>query len=423
MLKKSFTQGLKGKVLAIVTIAFGASLASAMLNVTLDVGDQVNKELKAYGANLQVVPKMDTLPLEIGGIDFNPLEDQQFIKESDLPKLKMIFWANNILSFSPSLEAKADIKGFKDIQVVGTWFNKKLIIPTGETVYGGNQSLKPWWEVQGNWATDDTNEAMVGKELAKQMKLRIGDNIKLDLEKSQASVEVTVAGIVSGGEEADEKIFISLGAVQQALGMNGKVQRVEVSALTTPENDLAAKADEDPETLSTDEFETWYCTAYVNSVAYQIEEAIPGVEAKPIRQVAQSEGVILGKIQLLMGLLTLAALISSALGISGLMTTKVLERSREIGLMKALGAEDSQVTKLFMTEAIITGLLGGLAGYVAGLGFAAIIAQQVFESSLTVKPLVLPLVLVISIGVVFVGSLSAMKYIIKLEPAHVLHGR
>lgn len=423
ILKKSFSRGLKGKILAIVTVAFGASLASAMLNVTLDIGDKVNRELKVYGANLQVLPKMDTLPLEIGGTDFNPLEDQQFINESDLPKIKMIFWAHNILSFSPYLETAVEIKGVKDIGVVGTWFNKELTIPTGETVYLGNMNLKPWWEVQGKWAEDDSNEIMLGKEIAKQINAKIGDDITLPRGKAEYPIKVTVVGIISGGDEADRKAFVPLRLVQQISGLKDKVRKVEVSALTTPENDLAVKAHENPDKLSSDEFDRWYCTAYVDSIAYQIEEAMPGVVAKPIRQVAQSEGMILNKIQLLMLLLTITALTSSILGVSSLMTTKVLERSREIGLMKSLGAEDDRVTKLFLSEGIITGLLGGLAGYIAGLGFAYIIAREVFSSALTFKAAVLPLVLIISIGVVIIGSLSAMKYITRLEPAHVLHGR
>ncbi len=414
---------MKRKILTIVTIAFGASLASAMLNVTLDVGDQVNKELKAYGANIHVLPKMDTLPLEIGGIDFNPLSDQQFINEADLPKLKMIFWANNILSFAPLLETTATIKGSEDIKIVGTWFDKKLVIPTGETINVGNTTLKPWWEIKGKWATDDTNEALVGQEVAKQLGITVGDKIDLTFENDNPPLNVQVTGILNSGDEADGQLFVSLSQLQQVLNMAGKVQRIEVSALTTPENDLSAKADEDPETMTSEDFEKWYCTAYVNAITYQIEEVIPGVEAKPIRQVAQSEGAILSKIELLMILLTVAALTSSTLGVSGLMTTKVLERSKEIGLMKALGAEDNQIIHLFLSEALINSIFGGLIGYFVGLGFSAIIAREVFGNSLTIKPLVFPLILLISIGVVVLGSLSAVRYMTKVEPAHVLHGR
>lgn len=97
MLGKAFTKGVQAKVLAIVTIAFSASLAAAMLTVTLDVGDKVNKELKTYGANLMVEPQRETIPVEIGGVDYNPMIGNEYIKESSLQKLKMIFWANNIV--------------------------------------------------------------------------------------------------------------------------------------------------------------------------------------------------------------------------------------------------------------------------------------------------------------------------------------
>lgn len=426
MLRKVFTKGIKAKVLAIITIAFGASLAGAMLTVTLDVGDKVNKELKTYGANLMVEPQRETIPVEIGGVDYNPLTGNEYIKESSLQKLKMIFWANNILAFAPYLEVTGKAGNSNEVTLVGTWFNKRLQIDTGETVVTGIKQTKPWWEVRGKWVNDlnPSNGVMVGRKIAQSLKLVPGDTFSIRVKTANGEVERSLAvnGIIEGGSEDEGKIYAPLKLVQDITGLEGKVANVEVSALTTPENELARKAEKDKDSLTSEEFERWYCTAYVTSIAYQIEEAIPGVVAKPIRKVANSEGLILGKIQLLMALLTVTALISSALGISSLMTTKVLERSKEIGLMKAIGAENWQVILLFLTEAAVTGLFGGIAGYGLGLGFAQIIGRNVFGSNLSFNMMVIPVVLILSMGVAVAGSLSAIRMIIRLRPAEVLHG-
>ncbi|KAI7259474.1 hypothetical protein KC345_g10302 [Hortaea werneckii] len=386
----------------------------------------MNKELKTYGANLLVVPKMDALPAEIDGIDFNPLADRQFIEETELPKIKTIFWAYNIVAFTPYLETTATVADVSHpVAVVGTWFNKRLDLPTGEQINTGITQLKTWWQVEGGWVKDeDGNTAMVGAGLARQLGVSPGQTVSVNVEVKGGTktLPLQVSGVISGGGTDDDKIYVPLSTLQQAMGLSGKVGKVEVSALTTPENELARRAALNPETLSAKDYETWYCTAYVSAIAYQIEKALPGSEAKVIRQVAESEGIILNKIQLLMLILTVAALISSGLGISGLMTTKVLERSKEIGLMKALGAQGAAVLLLFLAEAVISGIFGGLLGYGAGLGFAYIIDRTVFDTSLSFKGLVLPLVLLLSVALTLAGSYSAMRMVIRLQPAHVMRG-
>ncbi|MDF2608004.1 MAG: transporter permease [Bacillales bacterium] len=418
MLIKTFSRGIKSKLLAIVTIAFGASLAGAMITVSLDVGDKVNKELKAYGANLMVEQQRETIPAEIGGVNINPLKGNEYMDEKNIQKVKTIFWANNILAFAPYLEAQSTINDEK-VTLIGTYFNKEVQIDTGEKLVTGIKSTKPFLNVKGKWVDDDQagNSVLVGKSIANKYKLNPNDSfdISVKTEKGVEKLNLKVSGIVEGGNEDEEKIYGSLKLVQNVLNLPGKVEKLEVSALTTPENELAKKAEKDSNSLSSEEFEKWYCTAYVSAIAYQIEEAIPGAVAKPILKVASSEGFILTKIQLLMGLLTITALISSALGISSLMTTRVLERSKEIGLLKAIGADDWQVILLFLVETSITGLIGGLVGYGLGLGFAEIIGQSVFGTSMSFNILVIPIVLILSVGIAIIGSFSAIRIMIKLR--------
>lgn len=425
MLKGALVRQSRKMFMVAVTIALGVSLTTAMLNVMLDVGDKVNRELKAYGANIVVTPRAASVLREIYGLESGSVGAGQYLQENDIGKLKTIFWANNIVDFAPSLETQVTL-GQKEAHVtmVGTWFNRSLDLPTGEVVETGIKQLKSWWTVEGSWINDhDTTGAMIGSVLAGKQGIKIGDTIEVIMPGDAQGRTLRVQGIFNSGGPEDEQIFVTLPFIQQALKLGGKIGKLEVSAITTPENDLARKAAHDPKSLSLKEWETWYCTAYVSSISYQIEEAISGSRAKPVRQVAESEGAILQKTQLLMLLITVLSLAGSALGISNLLTANVMERSREFGLLKALGATDRDVLLLTLTETMLTGLTGGIAGYFIGLSFARIIGQNVFGSAVAINLMVIPWVIVSVILITLVGSLPAIRMLLALRPAAVLHGR
>ena len=410
----------KGKMAMIAfTIALGASLATAMLNVMFGVGDKVNQELKTYGANIRVVPQTASLLNDIYGMDGG---SEKFLREDELGKIKTIFWAFNIVDYAPYLEAEVLLDG-KKIGVTGTWFNHHLSLPTGEELDTGMISMKSWWHISGGpWLKDsDENSVMIGREVAEELNLNAGDSVFL--KGSAAANSFVVKSIFDGGGEEDSRIFMNLHDAQALAGKEGLINSIEVSALTSPDNELARRAAQNPESLTNAERETWYCTAYVSSICYQIQEVISNAVAKPVRQVAESEGAILGKTQLLMLLITVLSLIASALGISNLVTASVMERSKEIGLLKAIGAHDTPVAWLVLTEIIITAILGGLVGYFAGCAFAQIIGRTVFGSAIAVTPVVIPLVAILIFLVTMAGSIPSIRMILALEPAEVLHGR
>ncbi|OCF97516.1 ABC transporter permease [Gilliamella apicola] len=407
-----------------LTVALGVSLATAMLNVMFDVGDKVNQELKAYGANLNIVPKGAALVNELYQLDNADTRAAiQYIKQDDLVKIKMIFWAYNIVDFAPYLTTQVTVND-KPVTLIGTWFNKHLTIPTGDEVDTGMLAMKSWWSIEGNTMKDDNLQGvMVGESLAKQMNLKLGDSLELISPLTNKKVTLTVNNIFHSGGIEDSQLYVSLPVAQNLANKDGLVERVEVSALTTPENDLARKAAQDPNSLSRTEWDTWYCTAYISSIAYQLEELMPDVRVKAIMQVAESEGSILQKTQLLMLLLTVLSLICSALAISNLVTANVIERSTEIGLLKALGATNISVAMLILTEILIIALLGGMVGYFVGLGFAQIIGQTVFGSFVEPKMIIIPLVLIMVSMITLLGSLPALRIMMFLRPTDVLHGR
>ena len=403
-----------------LTVALGVSLAAAMLNVMFDVGDKVNQELKAFGANITVAPKNASLLNDVYGVGSDS-GHKEYLNEEDLGKIKTIFWTNNIVAFTPMLNGTVSVNG-QNVNLTGTWFNYHMTLPTGDAFDTGVEEMKSWWQIDGDWPKDNTDQVLVGQKLAESLQVKTGDTLSYRRADGTQG-QFVIAGIVSGGGNEDNAILASLPVVQQDLNLKGKVSEIEVSAITTPENDLARKAAANPERLSQAEREIWYCTAYVSSIAFQIEEVVNNSSARPVRQIAESEGKILDKTQLLMLLITVLSLISAALGVSNLVSANVMERSREIGLMKALGAKNYEVILMILTETLIAGILGGIVGYFIGMGFAQVIGYTVFGSAIANNIIVVPIVGALMVAVILLGSVPAIRTLLSLQPASVLHGR
>lgn len=414
MLWRSFHRAWGRRALLILTVAVGLTMATAALNISLDVGDKVGRELRSYGANIIVEPVAG----RVSGIWAE--EGTAYLAEKDLPQIKMIFWRNNIVAFAPFLTARASVGPESDLPLVGTWFSQSLVLPTGETVVTGVRFLKDWWRVDGQWPARE-QEVLVGKQLAGRMQLSPGQEIELH-RPGGIQKRVRISGILDAGGPEDGWILAPLSLVQDWTGRRGLVEYVEVSALTTPENDLARKAAEDPESLTQEEFETWYCTAYVSSIIYQLEEVLPGARAKALRQISAAEGAVLSKVQYLMAVVSLLALISAALGVGNLLQAKVREQRQEVGLLRALGASGSRAAVLFLGESLLEGLIGGLAGYVLGSGLAWVIGQAAFGLAIEARLVILPLVLLLATVVTMGGAMSPLRFLLRLEPAQVLRG-
>ncbi len=427
ILRQSFFEGRKRKLLAATTVALAGTLITSLLTLSVDIGDKMAREMKSYGANIRVVPKSETIALQVGGIDFNPLKRREYLDERELPKIKDIFWRNNIVGFAPYLKVVTRLHGDEDREtpLIGTYFERRVALPDDETYRTGVKITNGFWNVVGAWPDDEKNdEALIGASLASALGAGIGTVLDVGRkEGGDARLHLTVTGVLSTGGDEDRAIIAPIAAVQELTGLAGKVQSVEVSALTVPENELSNKAQSGSESLTTEEYDVWYCTAYVSSIAHQIEEAVINASARPIWQVAAGEGVIIGKIQFLMLVVTVAAFISAAMGISSLMNATIMERSREIGLMKALGAAIWEIYLVFLGEAAIVGIVGGLVGCVFGGLLSSGVGIMVFGSPPAFHWIAIPVVLFVSVATVLAGSLPPSRAIARLLPVEVLYGR
>ena len=426
MIRGTLFRQWKKMLMIAITVALGASIATAMLNIMLDVGDKMNAELKTYGSNITVVPQSAAVISSLYDVEDDETQ-AEYIQEEKAGELLTIFWANNITDFAPEITSTAFLDG-EEIQVTGTWFDHHLDYKKKGWVYSrdtGIVNLRSWWDVtEGAMLDEQALEgdafAMVGYELARKNGISAGDTITLTADGS--SETLTVAGIFESGDDDDDMVYTTLSAIQRLTGTEGLIEKIEVSAITSPDDELAVKAAKNPSLLTGDEYDLWYCTAYVSSICFQIQEAIPEASATAVRQIADSEGKILEKTQLLMYLITLLSLIGATLGISNLVTSAVMERAQELALLKAVGAYNGQVTRLMLGEIIATSIAGAAAGYFAGYAFAQIIGQTVFSSSIRMSGMVAFIVIVLIIAVTLIGSIPAIRMVLRLRPSEVLHG-
>ena len=437
---ESFRRQTRRKLLAGVAITLGVAVATAMIAVATDIGDKISHELRTYGANLVVTPQEDTLDVEIGGVNLKPPSDGAFLNEADLPKIRGTFWHNNIVGFSPMLPVSVRLgnrNDGKNVTMIGTYFSKPVHFGKDDFVTGV-RITHPWWKIQGQqkscgdaslslprsgqvgdspaacgWPEDNSQDVLVGERLAGELGKKPGDAIEI------SGRQLTISGILSTGAAEDEQIVAPLALAQDILGKPGAVRRIYVSALTKPQDALAVK---DPKTMTPEVYDRWYCSPYVQSIAYQLQEAIPHSHAEQIRQVAQNEGTVLSRIKGLMLLVTLAALFASALAVSAAMATAIFERRVEVGLMRALGAGSYAVAALFFAEALLLALIGGVVGFAGGSLLAHQIGRSIFHSQISIEPVLFPIILAIAVFVTFAGSAAAIRRAVKFDPVFALRG-
>lgn len=406
---ESFRRQPRRKLLVAVAVTLGAAVATTMIAIATDVGDKVSRELRSLGANLVVTPEDDTLDVQIGSVNLKPAG--AYLNEADLPKIKGIFWRNNITGFTPLFPVTVNV-GPSNATLVGTYFSKSLQFGTQPFTTGARATF-PWWKVQGRWPTDDSRDVLFGKRLASRLNLAAGSRVLINNESR------AVSGILETGGEEDDQIVAPLALAQQLAGKPGAVGEIFVSAVTKPEDAFARR---NPDSLSPADRDRWYCSPYPQSIAYQLQEVIPHSHAEQIRRIAQNEGTVLSRIEGLMLLITLAALLTSGVAVAAAMATAMFERREEVGLMKALGAGHFSLSAIFVTESVLLACLGGLAGFAIGSLLARELGRAIFGSVIVVQPVLLAVVMGLAVGVTFAGSATAIRRAVKSDSVQALRG-
>src|SRR5215471_18623915 len=220
LLFESFRRQRRRKAFALLAIALGMSISTAMIAIATDVGDKMNYELRAQNANLLLTSEEDSLDVSIGGVNLKPTSEGAFILESDLPKMKNIFWGHNILGFAPFLSAQQTFKvDNRDLtaELIGTYFAQPLK-SHNEDFVTGVRTVNKFWKVEGAWPADESTDALAGSSLAARANLHIEDAVAIGPHK------LRISGILTTGGAEDESIVAPLHLVQQILGRPNQVR-------------------------------------------------------------------------------------------------------------------------------------------------------------------------------------------------------
>ena len=372
LLWKSLSQRRARSAVTLAALLLGACLVGALLTVSMDVGRKAGVQLQAYGANLLLLPR--------SGAQATQGDAGAYLSEKDLAFLESQEQAGTTIYFAPYLYAVTEASG------------RKVVL--GGTRLQPDSPLASWWKVEGTWpGPDEPASGLAGVAVARALGIRPGGTLALQYGSSVLSLRIN--GILDTGGPEDSQVLTHLPTVQTLLNKKGAVGLVQVRAQAGPGLERLARS---------------------------MEEQVSGAEARIVGQVAQAEEQVLGKVQLLMVLVAALVLLASSLSVSSTLTTAVMERTREIGLMKALGARDSTIASLLLAEVLVLGLLGGVLGYILGLLVAQVIGYSVFGSAIALQPAALAMTLSIALGVALLCCIIPLRRALAVEPAIILKG-
>lgn len=350
------------------SVMIGAAVITALSSVYFDISAKMSRELRTYGANFFIGPKVTS---GNRAIDASTIEEAiRSVPQDKLMGVSPYLYGVVRLDLGNAVLAGVDFAGLK--------------------------KLSPYWQVDGKWITVDfdSDSCMIGKTLAKNMELRLGDSVNVIRPETGFQTRLLVKGIVETGQAEDEQVFVNLSLAGKILGQEGSVNHAMLSVVTEGMD--------------------------IDGLARQLESRFDGIDAKPIRKVSYSEGRILDKIKGLMAIIAVIILSVTTLCAMTTLIAVVSERTREIGLMKAIGADDRGIVLQFLAETLIIGLAGVAAGLAVGFVLAQILGQAVFGSFITFRLAVLPMTLFPSILASLLAAALPVRMAVGIVPAQVL---
>lgn len=368
-------------VIALLAIAIGATILSGLVTIYVDVPRQLGQQFRSYGANMIITSS-----------------GEGFTQE-DVDKAVSLIPKDQLVGVTPY---RYDTVRINDRPVMAAAMNMEEA-----------QKTSPFWSVEGSWPAAD-GEIMVGESVAETYNLKAGKKItctyapetEQEAGKDQSGqeeevvpdnyIDFTVAGILSTGGKEEDYVYMNLKDMENLTGSPTVFDICELSVSAGSEQ--------------------------LSSYADSITGSSDIMSARLVKRVTESETKVFSKLQSLVLLVTIIVLALTMISVATTMTAVVAERRMEIGLRKALGASNQSIVAEFMGEGLVLGAVGGAIGAVFGFLFAQAVSVNVFNSSITFMPWLLPLTIVASVFVTGVACLLPIRSATDIDPALVLKG-
>ncbi len=369
----------------LLALGAGAAVTAALLNLQVDAKRRLTTEFRTFGANIVVAPHRAS---ELG-MSGTLRWDENFMKTiraqayPETPIVPFLYLVANVQKAGGTMLPLKE----KQIQtvVVGTEL-------TGLHFLEGSK-FPEIILIDGSYDEYLKTECFLGERIAKQLGINKGD--RLDLIYENRAEQLGVLGIASAGSEEDDQIFVQLATAQRLSRVNGQVSLIQVSYPGTPR-----------------QIESFYTT---------LASQLPEVEIRPVRQFTEGEARIYNRIS---GLLTATVgivLLLTGLCVMAAMTNVAMERRMDVGLMKAIGGSMRRVLRLFLAEAALLGLAGGIIGAAAGIFLSIGLGKAVFGVAARPRLIVYPLAVALTV-IVAILSAFPLRRLASIRPASVFRG-
>lgn len=376
-------------ILGVGSLVAGAAVCAMLMSLYGGVQRKMTESFRAFGPNVLIAPP----EVASGGSGLPAL-----MPEPDLARLRPLAARYPGLSAIPELYAVAEVSSSE----------ASLRLPGGENALavGTNlrdlQAMNPEWRFDGSSDFAAPNTCAVGVHLAAALQLRPGDSLHVrSLAPHQpggaaSGHEFRVAAVISSGGSEDDQVFMPLPDLQRLAALPGKASIVELH--------VPGSASE------------------IETAVHAIAKAFPEAGVRPVRQIVYSQGRVLGSVRRVMLALTALILIVVALCVAATMTAIVLERRKDVAVMKALGASDARVMQLFLTEGAVLGLIGGLVGFCAGALLARGLGLRLFHVALAPSWWMFPAVCAATVILAVIATLFPVRIVREVQPAAALKG-
>jgi putative ABC transport system permease protein len=362
---------------ALAAVALGIGTVVALVSLSRAMRAEVGDELDRFGANIVITPKGRSLDVAYGGMAVAGLTvDAQELRTPDADAIRTIPNRRNVSAVAPKLLGTIEIDGQRAL-VIGVRF-------------WDERGVKSWWQIDGRVA-QGPGEIMIGSDAAEALHMALGDRLTIAGEPRE------IVGVIApSGSLDDAAILTDLGVAQQALGRPDAVTMIEVSALCRgcPIEDMVS----------------------------QMAAVLPHARVAPIRQaVAAREQAVLQFSRFAYAISGIVLLVGTVVVLTTMMAS-VVERTQEIGILRAVGYRRTQVARIILLEALAVNLAGGVVGWLAGFGVSRALGPVMAQ-------LTTPVPLDFTLGAAAVltalvlggagGSYPAIRAA-RMDPAHAL---
>lgn len=369
----------RGRLFVILlALGAGAAITAALLNLQVDAKQRVAKEFRAFGPNAIVSPRSASE----GGFDSSLMEMTSL---DAFLKAKQRFENNFVALPFLYLVATANSDGHSA--------SVPVVVVGSELATLGYRELG-WSGVDYSMLPLSKNDCFVGVRIARELQLSAGGTIMIGT-IGHRETSLRVKKIWSTGGPEDDQVFVHLDLAQQLANAGDKVSIVKLYVLDTPEQ--------------------------ISKTIVFLQERNPEFEIRPIRQFTEGEARLYGKISGILTATVGVVLLLTALCVMAAMTNVAMERKNDVGLMKAIGGSVRRVLRLFLAEAALLGLAGGLIGAAVGIVISIGLGKAVFGVAAQPRLIVYPISVALTVIVAILAAYP-LRRLVHIKPAAVFRG-